>query len=68
MFGHLVISDMMGQIYWRTSDMRDAFHTAKEIATMCDLLIVRNEETGSTVYLWNGIVSMFVKDGKEWRR
>lgn len=65
MYGRFSVSDLFGRCYWRTNDLRDCFETAQYIYQTFgrDLLVCRDDTTQRTVYLWNGTVSTYVRDG-----
>ncbi len=66
MSGRYSLTDLLGRCYWRTDDLRDAYATARDIGRAVDLLVVRDDETGRTVYVKNGRVSVYVtRDGED---
>lgn len=66
MNGHIQIGDIMGRVYWLTDALEDAYAECQYLAGIgCDLLVVRNLDNGRTVYVKDGQLSMYVKDGAE---
>ncbi len=55
--------------YWTCHNMHDAFKSAVNVSRgTYDIVTVTNEYNGRTVYVVNGEVSVFVKNGKEFDR
>lgn len=65
MYGRFTLRDLMGRLWWATDSLEELYSEAKHVAQTVNLLICADEVTGKTVYVWNGHVSGYVKDGRE---
>lgn len=63
MTGRYSVTDLLGRCYWRTDDMADAYQEAKQLGGSIDLIVVRDELSGRTVYVKSGRVSVYVQNG-----